>query len=334
MLAYNFTSNAACMFMGVQYQDGEQIQPKCSTRCTCQQGQFQCRQQTCFADGPTCYAAGDPHYQTFDLRYYDFQGDCEYILTTPCNTSEFTVIVGNSVCNPFVSCTDTVTVLVPDENLEILLGRGNGGTVTINGNLQSNNGDGTILQSSGVEILRSGGHPHILLLTYGVRIFWNGVFRVEVTVSQKWQNRLCGLCGNFNNDAADDFETPDGSLALAENEFGISWLYANSSGGSGGSDGCGGPIDPPMCPNDIMLEAKSRCEAINQTVFASCNAVIDPTQFIENCMFDYCLCNEVDKEDCFCDSLATYAAACAAAGVTPPNWRRFYCRKYISRTYF
>ena len=318
-----FTSNTACTFMGVQYQDGEQIQPNCSTRCTCQQEQFQCEQQTCFADGPTCYAAGDPHYQTFDLRYFDFQGDCEYILTTPCNSSEFTVIVGNSAHNSFVSCTETVTVLVPGQNLEILLGRGNGGTVTINGNLKPNSGDGIIMQSSGVEIIRTGGHPHVLLLTYGVRIFWDGAFRVEVTVSQMWGNELCGLCGNFNNDATDDFETPSGSLALTENTFGNSWLYTNSS------SGCSGLSVPSTCSNDIMTEAQTRCEAMSQTVFTSCNAVIDPTQFIENCMFDYCLCNDVDREDCFCDSLATYAAACAAAGVPPPNWRRFHCRKLI-----
>ena len=312
------------MFMGAQYQDGEQIQPNCSTQCTCQQGQFRCQQQTCFADGPTCYAAGDPHYQTFDLRYYDFQGDCEYILTTPCNTSEFTVIVGNSAHNSFVSCTEAVTVLVPDENLEILLGRGNGGTVTINGNLKSNNGDGTIMQSRAVEILRSGGHPHILLLTYGVRIFWDGLYRVEVTVSQTWQDRLCGLCGNFNDDASDDFETPDGNLALTENAFGNSWLYTNTS------SGCGGLSVPPTCASNIMTEAESRCQALTRTVFASCNAAVDPTRFIENCMFDFCLCNNADREDCFCDSLATYAAACAAAGVPPSNWRRLYCRKYIN----
>ena len=79
-----------------------------------------------------------------------------------------------------------------------------------------------------------------------------------------------------------------------------------------------------------MTEAQSRCEAMRQTVFASCNAVVDPTRFIENCMFDFCLCNDEDREDCFCDSLATYAAACAAAGIPPSNWRRFYCRKYMN----
>lgn len=63
------------------YEEGEQIQPNCSTRCTCRLGKFHCEPQTCLTDGPTCYASGDPHYQTFDLRYYDFQGDCEYMFS-------------------------------------------------------------------------------------------------------------------------------------------------------------------------------------------------------------------------------------------------------------
>lgn len=307
--------------MGAQYQDGEQVQPNCSSRCTCQKGEFRCEEQTCFADGPTCYAAGDPHYKTFDDRYYDFQGDCEYVLTTPCNTSEFSVIVGNSPHNSFVSCTEEVTVLVPGESLEIVLGRGNGGTVAINGMLQPNNGDGIIHQSGGVEVVRSGGHPHVLLLTYDVRIFWDGAYRVEVTVSTMWQDKLCGLCGNFNSDAIDDFETPSGTMALTPDAFGSSWLHENSS------SGCAGLTVPPTCPNDIMTEAETRCEVMRQTVFTSCNAIIDPTPFIENCIYDYCLCNDVDREDCFCDSLASYAAACASAGVPPSNWRRFHCRK-------
>ena len=312
----------------MMYEEGEQIQPNCSTRCTCRQGQFQCEAQACLTDGPTCYAAGDPHYQTFDLRYFDFQGDCEYVLTTPCNTSEFSVIVGNSPHNSFVSCTENVTVLVPGENLEIVLGRGSGGTVTVNGVLQSNSGDTIILQSGGVEVLRSGGRVHVVLRMYGVRIFWDGVFRVEVTVSTMWQDRLCGLCGNYNNNPSDDFMAPNGDSLTTPDAFGNSWLYANSSLNSG----CSGLSVPPTCSNDIMTEAQTRCEAMSQTIFTSCNTVIDPTQFIENCMFDYCLCNDVDRENCFCDSLATYAAACAAAGVTPPNWRRFHCRKCMSST--
>ena len=309
------------------YEEGEQIQPNCSTRCTCRQGEFQCEVQACLTDGPTCYASGDPHYQTFDLRYFDFQGDCEYVLTTPCNTSEFSVIVGNSPHNSFVSCTENVTVLVPGENLEIVLGRGSGGTVTINGVMQPNSGDATILQSGGIEILRSGGHIHVLLITYGVRIFWDGAFRVEVTVSTMWQDRLCGLCGNYNNDPSDDFMAPNGEPVATPDAFGNGWLYVT------GNTNCGALSVPGPIPNDTLMMGQNRCDVLREGVFTACNAVVDPTPFIDDCVFDFALCNAADQETCYCNSLATYAAACAAAGVTPPNWRRFYCRKCSSSMY-
>jgi len=214
-----------------------------------------------------------------------------------------------------------VTVSVPDANLEIVLGRGGGGTVTINTIPQTSNTDGVILQSNGVEVIRVGGHAHVLLTTLGVRIFWDGRFRVGVTVSTMWQNKLCGLCGNYNGDSSDDFGTPDGMLAMTPNSFGNSWLVTNTS------SGCAGLEVPPTCPADVMTEGTTRCELMRQGAFAICNAAIDPAPFIEDCMFDYCLCNDEDREDCYCNILSAYAAACSSVGLPPPNWRRSICRK-------
>ena len=326
------TSNTVCTYMGAQYQDGEQIEPNCSTRCTCRQGQFQCQPQDC-SESATCCANGDPHYRTFDYRYYDFQGNCEYVLTEPCNTSEFSVIVRNGKCstrNPDVTCTERVTVLVSNDN--ITLGKGKGGTVTINGMLKPNNGDGIIMQSSRVTVLRSGGHPNVELPTYGVSIFWNGGRRVKVTVSRMWEDKLCGLCGNFNDDRNDDFKMPNGSLAMTETAFGDSWQFIGSS------LICNSTSPTPNCTDTIRTEAECICNVMNQTMFASCNAVLDPTEYIEACIFDYCFDNtsrdDTGEPPSFCDSLANYATDCLSMGAHPPNERSpSVCRKCIINMY-
>ena len=310
--------------MDTLYGDGTQIQPNCSTRCTCENREFQCEEQDCFADGPTCYAYGDPHYRTYDLQSYDFQGDCEYVLTTPCDSDEFTVVVGNVAKSTISSSTQVVRISLPAEGLEIVLGSGNGGTVTIGGTPHLDTGDGSLLLSGGVEVVRSGGHPHVLLGTQGIKIFWDGENRVEVTVSTSWQGRLCGLCGNYNGDATDDFIGPDGQQISNANEFVASWTTGDTSS-------CGTLPQALPCLGSARSAATARCEALLSDLFAPCNAVVDPQPFIDDCIDDYCIfCDEANREDCLCDSLSTYASVCSAAGLLLPNWREFYCRKLNS----
>jgi len=285
----------------------------------CQSGDFVCEQQSCAIDGSTCYASGDPHYYTFDRRYFDFQGTCEYVLTQSCDSSEFSVIVTNLGHNQYVSCTDTVRVLVPNENLNILMGRG--GTVTINDIPRPNNGDARILVSGEVEVVRAGGRPHVILSTSGVRVSWDGLYRVEVTVSTSWRGRVCGLCGNYNGDPTDDFQTRNGTLESSPDAFGLNWVVNDTQ------SGCGGLLTPDQCSADVMTQAQTRCAELQRNAFASCNSQVDPAPYVADCVYDYCYCNEANRDDCYCESLAVYASTCANNGIILPNWRGSLCRK-------
>ena len=303
--------------MGITYEEGAQIQPNCSTRCTCQNGEFQCTIQRCLFEGNLCYASGDPHYHTFDGRYYDFQGVCEYVLTQPCHSNEFSVIVTNTAHNRYVSCTSAVRVLVPHENLDILLERG--GSVIINDQLQLNNGDSVILQSNDTMVTRVGGRPYVFLTRSGIEVFFDGRYRVTVKASSVWNGMLCGLCGNYNADPSDDFQSPNGTLITSPNDFGYEWSTSR------GRDGCGLLEVPMQCSTSTMAEAESRCAMLRQGSFAACNNVLNPASFISDCVYDYCLCNEEDREECFCESLSSYAGACASNGIVIPDWRSSVC---------
>ena len=322
--------------MGTEYQLGEVIEPSCSKRCICRAGgKFECNDQMCTFNGPECNVNGDPHYKTFDSPSYlhHFQGTCEYVLTKPCANDDFTVSAKNDGHNDHVSCVSSVTISVPGDNIKIVLGRGNGGTVTINGVAKPNIGDEVIFNQNGVEVVRTGGHPVVFLNRSGLRLSWNGWYQVIIKVSSRLQNQLCGLCGTYNGTTADDFTKPDGTLTTSLNEFGNSWLVPSANTPGCGSVAVGKRSAPviPGCSTDpsIVAQGRSRCNELKQGPFKPCNDVVDPKTFIENCEFDYCCCSDEEREDCYCDALSTYAAACASKGVPPSNWRRSFCCKQI-----
>lgn len=52
----------------------------------------------------------------------------------------------------------------------------------------------------------------VLKTNFSLEVRWNGESTVDVLVDESFKNRTCGLCGNFNDNSADDFKTPDGTL--------------------------------------------------------------------------------------------------------------------------
>ena len=40
---------------------------------------------------------------------------------------------------------------------------------------------------------------------FGLEVYWDGDARVQVVVPEAFKGRMCGLCGDFNNLAEDDW---------------------------------------------------------------------------------------------------------------------------------
>jgi len=306
----------------------------------------------CSYDGPICEVIGDPHYRTFDGYWHHFQGKCEYVLTQLCldeNGNDFIISAGNfGHEGSDVSCVGFVRITIESEGIEILFERG--GTITINGVQLP---IGMIYSTPSVEVFHSGGNPMVELKTQGVRVFYDGIFRVKVTVSQSLEGQLCGLCGTYNGTIFDDLRAPDGTIfTLPEfsesveiygliEDYGNTWLREDPT-----DPECSGNErsrrDAPgvgNCTSDpvIVDEGRRRCGVleINPGPFSACHGVVNVTQYVNNCEFDYCCCNETEREDCYCDALSSYASACADAGVTINNWRSSnVCRKFTNRLLF
>ena len=63
--------------------------------------------------------------------------------------------------------------------------------------------------------------PSTLFL--GISILWDGRSMLEITAKPELKNSLFGLCGNFDGDARNDFNSSTGNVMLDSNEFAQSW---------------------------------------------------------------------------------------------------------------
>ena len=62
--------------------------------------------------------------------------------------------------------------------------------------------------------------------TFNVRIVCS-TYYVDIQVSEKYLKELCGLCGFYDNEPADDFTDPSSTLMTNAYDFGYSWEVYN-----------------------------------------------------------------------------------------------------------
>ncbi|VDP05696.1 unnamed protein product [Soboliphyme baturini] len=241
-----------CIFQDKEYQYDQSFRPDpCTlcvcqdsqvwkmdscTKCKCSNGKVICNTATCphsfgcprgykmktvpgqccskcVEKEATCTVFGDPHYQTFDGREFSFQGSCRYVLTEECvldpereNWSPFTVIVANELrSNDSYSWTRHVSIrLARDIRVALLPGK----KVKINRRLVAL----PYVELGLFSIMFDKSYNVLMRANIGLKIVWDGNSYAEVTVTPNYKGRLCGLCGNYNHNAKDDFVTKSGFL--------------------------------------------------------------------------------------------------------------------------
>ncbi|KAJ3219472.1 hypothetical protein HDU67_000884 [Dinochytrium kinnereticum] len=151
-----------------------------------------------------CYSNGDPHYKTFDGKLYNFYGAGVYYLV---RTPTLIVQADQQHCTPTVTCNyqvaiqfgSTVIVLAPAPGsrtvmaLTLLSANSQGITATANAaknSYQISISDGSLITVS--------------MYPWGSTYYMD----ISITAAGSHMNKVNGLCGNFNKNAADDTLTP------------------------------------------------------------------------------------------------------------------------------
>ncbi|KAG8523729.1 Zonadhesin [Galemys pyrenaicus] len=259
----------------------------------------------------TCTVSGDPHYLTFDGALHHFLGTCTYTLTRPCQTlpleNDFIVSATNEFRggNPEVTYVKAVHVQVFKLKISLLKGHKvmlNGLRVTL-----------PVWPAQGRLVIRPSGSFILLHTDFGLQVRYDGNHLVEVTVSSSYAGRLCGLCGNYNNNSLDDNLQPDRKPTNSSIILGAAWMSKDLS-----EEQCyttGISSQPSKCLKKEETDPWNKnCDILMNTrgPFSQCHRAVSPKASFSSCKHDQC--GSKGNPQNLCRSLQAYAAQCALAG--------------------
>ncbi|CAI9167414.1 unnamed protein product [Rangifer tarandus platyrhynchus] len=292
-----------CLHNEAAYKPGEVIKVDCNT-CTCRGRRWECSERPCLG---TCVAYGDGHFLTFDGERYGFEGSCEYTLAQDyCAGSNaangtFRIVTENVPCGTTgVTCSKAIKIflgsyeLILHEGTHKVLQRGPGGDLPYR------------VRYMGI---------YLTVETHsGVVVSWDRKTSVIIRLRHEYKGRVCGLCGNFDDNALNDFTTRSQSVVGDVLEFGNSWKFSPSCPDALASR------DPCTANPYRKSWAQKQCSIINSATFSACRSQVDSTRYYEACVSDACACDSGGDCECFCTAVAAYAQACHEAGVCV-SWR-------------
>uniref|UniRef100_A0A3B5B109 VWFD domain-containing protein n=1 Tax=Stegastes partitus TaxID=144197 RepID=A0A3B5B109_9TELE len=247
----------SCVHNGISYQPGETTKVDCNT-CTCQDRKWQCTTNQC--DG-TCYVYGAGHYMTFDQKSYTFDGSCEYILT------QLLAFSKSEVCGLIMNSDLMIPVTIPEFSMNC---------IHIHLKLQNNqsltNGSYQLLSSGDEETVpfqySTMGIYLIIEANNGLILMWDKKTTLFIKLSPKYKGQVCGLCGNYDDSANNDFTTRSNAVVVNPLVFANSWK------------------DLPSCPNALSISnpcttnpyrqswAQKQCSIIQSDVFSACHSTV------------------------------------------------------------
>ncbi|NXN67236.1 MUC6 protein, partial [Himantopus himantopus] len=308
-----------CEYGGLAYGKGEQIQTECEI-CTCTKGKWKCVQKSKCSS--TCNLYGEGHITTFDGQRFVFDGNCEYILAMDgCSVnrpvSSFKIITENVICGKSgVTCSRSISIYLG--NLTFIL---RDETFTISG---ENPGVRYNVKKNALHLM----FDIIIPGKYNMTLIWNKHMNFFIKISRETQETICGLCGNYNGNMKDDFETRSKYVASNELEFVNSWKE---------NPLCGDVyfvVDPCSKNPYRKAWAEKTCSIINSQVFSACHNKVNRMPYYEACVRDSCGCDIGGDCECMCDAIAVYAMACLDKGICidwrTPEFCPVYCEYYNS----
>uniref|UniRef100_A0A3B3HBG1 VWFD domain-containing protein n=1 Tax=Oryzias latipes TaxID=8090 RepID=A0A3B3HBG1_ORYLA len=165
--------------------------------------------------------------------------------------------------------------------------------------------------SNQIRIFHSNTHSIILRTSFGLTVQTVWPHFVRVTAPVVYSSSLGGLCGNYNDEPNDDFQTPNGTLVHSSQVFGDSWREGSLA------SHC---VENTVF-NPLNYSSTEFCGILSSPhgPFTPCWPVVDPSQQVDVCVD--ILRRSEDPESTLCEVLRDYALMCQQQGVSLGEWR-------------
>ncbi|XP_073670729.1 IgGFc-binding protein [Paramisgurnus dabryanus] len=325
-----------CTYMGLYYQLGQEFFPegKCKQKCVCKEnGKVQCEDgfncrpgetckvqngvQGCFPEGKAvCTVSGYGLYKSFDGKSFSVEGNCEYRFVEMTQkkdekTSSFSVLVKQQSSSEEAVITRSVKIQINQYTFTLLPGRIWETQVNnVKMNLPVTVDEGL------VQVYQSG--LYIVVETYfAMKLTYDTVSMVTVEIPSTFKSAVTGLCGNYNDNKADDFLLPDGIPTSSEVYFAEAWVSPSDKMMC--QTGCGSKCVTP--DKDKQTEAETSCSILKSEngPFSNCYDTVPPQKFFDECVKD--VAAQSKDNTVLCSHIQRYVASCQETGTSINSWR-------------
>ncbi|XP_039269210.2 uncharacterized protein LOC120344168 isoform X2 [Styela clava] len=301
-----------CHFKGGTYQDGEDVIDDCD-HCICKKGMWDCKRTTMCSR--TCSVTSGAYYKTFDEKRFHSKGTCTYQLmsddcgnaTASKNLHFFDIRIKSYLCEDSEHTMCNISLHIRVGNQIFILSRDQPMHELPASKISSVYGNPKLKK------LRLGFHQVLEFdfPEYYIQISYDNKTSVNIEVSRNItdQRPLCGLCGNLDDSASNDFGLTDSAGFV--NSHKIDQSCADIM-----------PSQKTACEDNEHAEkkAKQQCNIMKSSLFSKCHSILDVREYYETCVEQTCSCTADTDCDCFCSSVAAYANACGRKGAKA-NWR-------------
>ena len=243
---------------------------------------------------------GNQHYMTFDRKFYEFAGECSYLLARDFIGKTFSVVV-NYERTSGAPVKKSISVLTAGKQLEISTegkltvdGRRSEMPVKVGNTTVSRQGNSIVVNNElGLEVNCDLIHNHC-----------------TVAVSGWYYGKTAGLFGTYDNEAFNDFMSTDKSLKESAGEMASEWSV-------------GARCRPTNHATIITPDKSSRryqaCAELfedDSSVMRSCFRKISPKPYMDMCLNDAPSgSNSLQAEHDVCKTAAAYWHECRSVEV-------------------